>query len=238
MSMSDVSRKLNSSLMNGRNSRVLSGRRSILSRSRRVKVKTRHSTDIEHVGLAKRILDEARVELDNLLDGVEVGDGNSERLLDDEESDAFGAGRCREGAAVLLDVRGGERGNDVAEVDARGDFGAGAGFGDGGERGRERRDDGGGVAGGDFEHECDDGEAAFVVDALVHHVDFEGEVFVVDVVLRGRVHVELDEAVVGAGEAGCAVDDDFDCRSEVLEDYAGVGDVHDGSAAGSGDGGI
>jgi hypothetical protein len=69
-------------------------------------------------------------------------------------------------------------------------------------------------------------------------VDFQGEVFVVDVVLRGGVHVELDEAEVGAGVAGCAVDDDFDGRSEVLEDYFRVGDVEDGPARCGGDGGI
>jgi hypothetical protein len=69
-------------------------------------------------------------------------------------------------------------------------------------------------------------------------MDLEGEVFVVDVVFRGCVHVELDEAVVSASEASCAVDDDFDCRSEVLEDYAGFGDVEDRFAAGRGDGGI
>lgn len=91
-------------------------------------------------------------------------------------------------------------------------------------------DHGSGVAGGDLEHERDDGELAFVVDTLVHHVDLQGEVFVVDVVLRGGVHVELDEAEVGARVAGCTVDDDFDGRSEVLEDYFRVGDVEDGAA--------
>jgi hypothetical protein len=50
--------------------------------------------------------------------------------------------------------------------------------------------------------------------------------------------VELDEAEVGAGVAGCAVDDDFDGRSEVLEDYFRVGDVEDGPARCGGDGGI
>ena len=94
------------------------------------------------------------------------------------------------------------------------------------------------VAGRDFEHECDNGELAFIVDALVDHVDLQGEVFIIDVVLGGGVHVELDETVVGTGEAGRAVDNDFNCRSEVLEDYFSRGDVKSGPRGGRGDGGI
>jgi hypothetical protein len=50
--------------------------------------------------------------------------------------------------------------------------------------------------------------------------------------------VELDETVVGAGEAGRAVDNDFDRRSEVLEDYFSRGDVKSRPRRGRGDGGI
>jgi hypothetical protein len=69
-------------------------------------------------------------------------------------------------------------------------------------------------------------------------VDLQGEVFIIDVVLGGGVHVELDETVVGAGEAGRAVDNDFDRRSEVLEDYFSRGDVKSRPRRGRGDGGI
>ena len=50
--------------------------------------------------------------------------------------------------------------------------------------------------------------------------------------------MELDELVVGAGEAGGAVDNDFDGRSEVLEINWASGDVEGGPAGSSRDGGI
>jgi hypothetical protein len=50
--------------------------------------------------------------------------------------------------------------------------------------------------------------------------------------------MELDETVVGTGEAGRAVDNDFDRRSEVLEDYFSRGDVKSGLRGSRGDGGI
>tara|TARA_R110002003_G_scaffold186_3_gene14539 strand:+ start:18456 stop:18743 length:288 start_codon:yes stop_codon:yes gene_type:complete len=72
------------------------------------------------------------------------------------------------------------------------------------------------------------GETGGLTDALVDHVDFEGVVFAVDVVLRGRVHVELDELEFGAEHGGGAIDDDFDGGAEVLKFDFLLGDVEDG----------
>jgi hypothetical protein len=73
---------------------------------------------------------------------------------------------------------------------------------------------------------------------LVHHVDFERVVFAIDVVLRGRMHVELLELEVGAADGSCAVDDDFDGGAEVLEFDFLLGDSHLGLLGEDGDGGI
>jgi hypothetical protein len=67
-----------------------------------------------------------------------------------------------------------------------------------------------------------------LADALVDHVDFEGMVFAVDVVLRGRVHVELDELKFGAEHGGGAIDDDFNGSAEVFEFDFLLGNVEDG----------
>lgn len=70
------------------------------------------------------------------------------------------------------------------------------------------------------------------------HVNLKREEFIVDVVLRRRVHVELDKAVVDSGIAGGAVDDNFNGRSEILEDHWASGDVEGRSGRCRGDGGI
>lgn len=69
-------------------------------------------------------------------------------------------------------------------------------------------------------------------------MNLEREEFIVDVVLRGRVHVELDKAVVGTGIAGGAVDDNLNGRSEVLKDHWASGDVEGGPGRCRSDGGI
>lgn len=53
-------------------------------------------------------------------------------------------------------------------------------------------------------------------------------VFAIDVVLRRRVHVKLDELELGTCDAGGAVDDDFDCSPEVFEFDFLFWDVKDG----------
>jgi hypothetical protein len=62
----------------------------------------------------------------------------------------------------------------------------------------------------------------------MNHVDFERVVFAIDVVLRRRVHVELNELEVRASDGRGAVDDDFDSRAEVFEFDFLFGDVEDG----------
>jgi hypothetical protein len=76
----------------------------------------------QHVLAAQRILDEARVELDRLLDGVVVLDAEVQRLLDDEERDALCARGCGQRAAVLQDVGRLHARHCLAEVDAGGDL--------------------------------------------------------------------------------------------------------------------
>ena len=189
---------------------------------------SREGSNLQNVGRAERVLDEARVELDNLLDGVEVGDGDVERILDNQEGNALGAGRGSERAGVLQDLRALQLSLDVGEVDTAGNRGLGAGGGNLGERGRQRCDDGRGLAGRDLEHEGDDGELGGVGNGLVHHVELERVVLVTDVVLRGRVHVELYEAVVCACEAGGAINHDLDGGAEVEEIHrVNIRDIED-----------
>jgi hypothetical protein len=182
--------------------------------------------DLEHIDASEAVLDVSAVEADDALDGVEIRDADVQRVLDDHEGDALCARRRRQRARVRQHVRGRELGLHVAEVDACGDGCLGAGRADGGERGRQRADDGRRVGGRDLEHERDDGELGVVAHALVHHVHFERVVLAVDVVLRRRVHVELHELEVGAADGGGAVDDDFDGCAEVLEFDFLLGDRH------------
>lgn len=200
---------------------------------------TRHGADGEDVGRAKLVLDEACVELDNLLDGVEVGDADGERVLDNEEGHALGAGRGGERARVLDNVRGLDHGEDVGEVNTALNRRTGSWGGNLGESGGQGGDHGGGLSGGDLEHQADDDELGGVGNALVHHVDLERVVFAIDVVLGRRVHMELGELVVDASEAGGAVGDDFECSAQVLEDdFLDVGDGDDGPVGSEGDGTI
>jgi len=69
-------------------------------------------------------------------------------------------------------------------------------------------------------------------------VNLKREEFIVDVVLRGRVHMKLDKAVVDTGIAGGAVDDNFNGRSEVLKDHWASRDVEGGPGRCRSDGGI
>ena len=69
-------------------------------------------------------------------------------------------------------------------------------------------------------------------------MNLKREEFIVDVVLRGRVHMKLDKAVVDTSIAGGAVDDNFNGRSEVLKDHRAGGDVEGGPGRCRGDGGI
>ena len=94
-------------------------------------------TDLDHVVLAKSVLDETGVELDNLLDSVEVLDVDGKRVLDDEEGYTLGARRSGERTAVCLDVGRLKDRDDVGEVDTVGDVGLGTGCGDSGKGGRQ-----------------------------------------------------------------------------------------------------
>jgi hypothetical protein len=98
-------------------------------------------TDLDHVDLTQAVLDEARVELDDALDAVEVGDANVKRVLDNHEGHALGARGGGQGAGVLENVGGGDLGEHVGEVDAFGDGDLGSGGGDGRHGGCERLDD-------------------------------------------------------------------------------------------------
>ena len=182
-------------------------------------------SDFKHVCLAERVLDEAGVELDDLLDGVVVCDTDVERVLDDHEGDALAARGGRERAAVLEDIGRLDLGDDVAEVDAALDVSGRAGSGDLGERGRQRRDDGRRVASADLEHEADDGELSGILGALVNAVDLQREVFATEVVLRGCVHVALDQVEGGVADSRGAVDNDFNGGAQVQElHFIGFGD--------------
>jgi hypothetical protein len=70
----------------------------------------------------------------------------------------------------------------------------------------------------------------------VDEVGFEGEVLIVDAVLRGRVEVELLEAEGGAGEVCGAVYDDFDGGAKVFKFDGLLGNVEGGLFGGGGNG--
>ena len=100
-------------------------------------VTTSKGTDLDHVVLAKSVLDETGVELDNLLDGVEVLDVDGKRVLDNKEGYTLGARRSGEGTAVCLDFGRLKDRDDVGEVDTVADVGLGTGCGDSGKGGRQ-----------------------------------------------------------------------------------------------------
>lgn len=199
----------------------------------------RGGADLEHVVLAKGVLDEAGVELDNLLDGGVVGDADGKGLLDNHEGDALSARRGGEGTGVGEDVRPRNGGDDVAVVDSALDHGGAAGGGDLGEGRREGGDDRRGPAGGDFEHEGNNGQLGVVGDTLVHHVELERVVLAEDVVLGWGVHVELDKLERVVADCGGAVGYDLNGRAQVLEeDLIDLGDRDLGLVGSLGNGGI
>lgn len=71
---------------------------------------------------------EAAVVLDDLLDGVVVGDADIEGRLDGKEGHALGARGCGQRARVLEDVGGVDGGEYAAEVNAVRDRGDSAGL--------------------------------------------------------------------------------------------------------------
>ena len=109
--------------------------------------------NLDDVVAAQRVLRQAAVVLDELLDGVVVGDVDLEGSLDGEEGHALGAGGSGKRARVLEDVGGLDGGEDAAEVDAGFDFRLAAGLLDGGEVGGDARDDGVRGLGAELEHE-------------------------------------------------------------------------------------
>lgn len=115
------------------------------------------SGNADDVLLAEAVLREARVELDDLLDGVEVVDRDLERVLDNHEGHALGAGGSGERAAVLEHIGGRDVRLEPAEVDALLDLGLGERGFDLGERGRDAGDDWVGFSVAELEHESDNG---------------------------------------------------------------------------------
>lgn len=70
----------------------------------------RFPAQAQQVLLAQRVLQEARVEIDHILQGVVGVDGHAERLGGDKPADAFRARRGGEGAGIGVEGQGGECG--------------------------------------------------------------------------------------------------------------------------------
>lgn len=51
----------------------------------------------------------------------------------------------------------------------------------------------------------------------MYHVDFQREIFSIDVVLGRSVYVELSESEIGAGKGSGSVHDDFNGGTQILK---------------------
>jgi len=123
----------------------------------------RRASDHDDVLLAQGVLVDAAVELDDLLDGVEVGHVDPEGRLDGQEGHALGARGRGERARVLEDVGRGEVGEHAGEVDASLDGRLAAGLLDGFEVRGDAGDEGVRRVGAELEHQGKDHELGWVV---------------------------------------------------------------------------
>jgi hypothetical protein len=168
------------------------------------------------VFLTRGVLGETRVELHNLLHGVEGSDVDWEWGLSDEEGDGLGAWWGGQGTGVLEEPVLRDVFGQLREVER-----SGLSDGSGGLDLLDVLDGLGqefsGFTLADVEGDGKDNKGSRSISSLMDHMHLNWEVLLSDSVLRWCMEMELLEAEVLSSKLCCSVDDNLHRRSQVLE---------------------